>query len=275
MKKIIVLPLVFALFIETSAQDYNKIGAAGISFLLNSNSGQKNLNHDEKVALSILGAFLNEKSNRQHEMNVANASSSKIVYTTSGEQIQLVRDAQGNVYLLQNGIIHPVSNQVISMATVSEYADTKTEIDNYSSTDRNSLRRAFSYTDNHNKKFSFIKYSFLYREYKDINNNSYADFDDFLGLSRIVKNNDIKLHIAVGYWNSTKTGPLKLKLTIYKDGDEVYYDIHDCDYGDRVSMFHIRTFPLGTGIFEYEIIGIGECFGSSPSRVAGKFQIVD
>ena len=102
------------------AQDLNKIGAAGISFLLNSQSGQKNLNHDEKVALSILGSFLNNESNKKHDLNVANASSTKIIQTQTGNQVQLMRDAEGNVYLIQDGMVHKVSSSAINMAVGSK-----------------------------------------------------------------------------------------------------------------------------------------------------------
>ena len=100
MKKVIILLLlsinIFA--IEVFAQDLNKIGAAGIAFLIGNSKTSAGMSRDEKLAISLLGSFLNEKGNRQHELNVANAGKTEMVLQANdGTQIKLVRD-QGIFY---------------------------------------------------------------------------------------------------------------------------------------------------------------------------------
>jgi len=117
MKKIAFSFLLLIYIIPYSySQDLNKIGAAGISFLLNSQSGHNNLSHDEKVALTILGSFLKEESSRQHELEVAKSSSTKVIQSSDGNSVKLIKDTDGNVYLVHNDVAHRISSPVISMA---------------------------------------------------------------------------------------------------------------------------------------------------------------
>ncbi|MCK5170932.1 MAG: hypothetical protein KAQ75_13725, partial [Bacteroidales bacterium] len=132
MRKILLVFIILFVHSFSFSQDLNKIGAAGISFLLNSQSGQQNLNQDEKVALSILGSFLNEQSNRQHDLNVANATSTKVIQSTNGSSIQLMKDLEGNVYLVQDGIVHKISSSVVSLAANTvETIESKRYLPNY------------------------------------------------------------------------------------------------------------------------------------------------
>lgn len=235
--KLIILVL---LLIASSlfSQNINKIGAAGISFLLNSKSGQTNLNHDEKVALSILGSFLNEQSNRQHDLDVANASATKVIYTESGNQVQLVKDTNGNVYILQDGVIHLISQSVVNMATGSnEHRDSRKYLPDYNI---KQLRDIYDTSVPYTLEESYTtvnvtapnyktKTVYWQRQYSDVscikNSNSGKIY---LGCGRkyFTPNIPSNTHLSISYFAK----PVKLKTTFtcvwYQDinGDGVSFD---------------------------------------------------
>ena len=75
------------------------------------------MNASEAAALNVISDVLRTSANRKHDMNVANAGRSEIVINT-GENNQgtIYSDIQGNVYLLYNGIIYPISKDLVNQA---------------------------------------------------------------------------------------------------------------------------------------------------------------
>jgi hypothetical protein len=118
MKKIF---LVFYITLLTTSflfsQQLETIGAGVAEFLLSSPSTANKMNADQQIALSIIGKLLETAGQRKHEINVAKAQKTEInLSTNTGQQLQLVMDSNGNVFVLSNSIIYPISNNVVDEA---------------------------------------------------------------------------------------------------------------------------------------------------------------
>jgi hypothetical protein len=114
MKKIILIIFTLVLGINVSAQINNSdLGAAGIEYLLSNPITAGKLNTQETLAIGLIGKLLGIKGQRQHELNTANTQRTTI---NVGSGATLSTDAQGNVYLTQNGMTKKISQSIIDRA---------------------------------------------------------------------------------------------------------------------------------------------------------------
>jgi hypothetical protein len=118
MKKFIfVLIILTSSVVILSGQTIETVGAGVAEFLLSSPKTANKMNHDQQIALGIIGKLLETAGQRKHELNVAQAGKTEItVNTNAGQQLQLVMDQTGNVYAISNGIIYPISKSVVDQA---------------------------------------------------------------------------------------------------------------------------------------------------------------
>jgi len=118
MKKIvlIVTTILISIF-SVQGQTLETIGSGVADFLLSNPSTVNKMNPTQQAALSVIGNLLKTVANRKHDINVAKAGRTQMnFYTSSGQQIQLVMDKDENVFALRNGVIYPISKNVVNEA---------------------------------------------------------------------------------------------------------------------------------------------------------------
>ena len=121
MKKIIFLLGVLLLSeLNSFSQNLEDVGAGVIDFLLRNPKTANRMNTSEEVALDIIGDLLKTSSNRKHELKYAEAGSNKVVINSGGRNAEIVRDLNGKIYLLVDGIIYPISDELIQQAQNSQ-----------------------------------------------------------------------------------------------------------------------------------------------------------
>ena len=93
------------------------VGAGVIDFLLGNPKTASLMNPTEQLALGLIGNFLGIRGQRKHEIDYARAGRNQlIINTTDGKQAQLVRDTSGDVYIVMEGTIYPLSQEFINQA---------------------------------------------------------------------------------------------------------------------------------------------------------------
>src|SRR5690606_23507202 len=91
-------------FFSIQGQTLETIGSGVADFLLSNPKTADKMKPEHQVALSIIGDLLKTAGQRKHELNVAEAGRTQMNFNTNtGQQIQLVMDANGSVYALSNG----------------------------------------------------------------------------------------------------------------------------------------------------------------------------
>ncbi len=99
------------------SQDYKQIGAGVIDFLLANPKTANKMKPSESAALYIIGDFLKAQSQREHELEVAVAGKDEITFNVDdGRQVQFVKDGSGNIFLVIDGVIHPIAKELINQA---------------------------------------------------------------------------------------------------------------------------------------------------------------
>jgi len=121
MKKAVFL-LVVTLFSYcfTYSQNLKDAGAGVIDFLLRNPKTANRMNSSEAVALDIIGNLLTTSSEREHELKYAEARSNKIIINSNDNRhAEIVKDTNGRIYLLVDGTIYPISEELIKQAQSS------------------------------------------------------------------------------------------------------------------------------------------------------------
>jgi len=94
------------------------MGKGIIDFLRTNPKTASRMNASEAAALNVISDVLRTSAKRKHDMNVANAGRTEIVINAGGNNRgTLYSDIQGNVYLLYNGTIYPISKDLVNQAT--------------------------------------------------------------------------------------------------------------------------------------------------------------
>jgi len=93
------------------------VAAGVIDFLLGNPKTANLMNPTQQLALGIVGNLFATQGQRKHEIDYATAGKSQmIINTNDGRQAQFVRDPSGNVYIVMNNTIYPVSPELINQA---------------------------------------------------------------------------------------------------------------------------------------------------------------
>ncbi|MFX0139865.1 MAG: hypothetical protein ACFFDN_39860 [Candidatus Hodarchaeota archaeon] len=93
------------------------VATAVIEFLLRNPKTADKMNPTEQIALDIIGDLLKTQDQREHEIEYATAGRGQLtINTTDGRQAQFVRDESGNIYLVMDGVIHPIAQELVNQA---------------------------------------------------------------------------------------------------------------------------------------------------------------
>jgi hypothetical protein len=102
---------------HSHAQNIKDVGAGVIEMLMGSQKISSDMKPGERIALNVVRDVLVQASRREHEMGVASAGKTEInLRDNVGNQAQLVKDENGNVYLIQNGQLYPIDQQIVNQA---------------------------------------------------------------------------------------------------------------------------------------------------------------
>ncbi len=94
-----------------------QVGVAVIDFLLRNPKTADKMKTHEKIALDIVGDLLKTQDQREHELEYATAGKNQLtINTNDGRQAQFVKDESGNIYLVFEGVIHPIAQEFINQA---------------------------------------------------------------------------------------------------------------------------------------------------------------
>ncbi|MCF8224084.1 MAG: hypothetical protein K9J25_13185 [Bacteroidales bacterium] len=118
MKRLLLTSLLFVILVSNAfTQELETFGAGVIEFLLTNPKTAKQTDPTEAAALLTIQKLLGTTAQRKHELNAANAGRTEvIIYANNGAEAKLYKDGQGNLYLLHNNKIHPVSEGLVNQA---------------------------------------------------------------------------------------------------------------------------------------------------------------
>lgn len=225
MKKVILFLIIGITSLQLSyAQKIEDVGAGVIDFLLRNPKTANKLNSSESIALDIIGDLLKTKSERRHQIEYASASSNQITFNTNKEsQAQIIKDEMGHIFLLNNGIIYPVSQELVHQAYSSNINSNKNN--DY---DDHILKDNFVSKTIDNYKINDI---FFFKWYKDFNNDGKVASDEF---------NSIKSSF---YDNEN----FKIAINAYVPSPDENYEILNLDLLNEYTGSIIKGFvkPLG------------------------------
>ena len=101
--------------INLFSQTWENIGAGVLDFLRKNPSTNKNMSPGGEIAVEIISDLLKTESQRKHELKYASSSANQItVNTNQGERMQFVKNEAGKVFVLFNGIVYPISDELIN-----------------------------------------------------------------------------------------------------------------------------------------------------------------
>lgn len=112
-------PTTFNSFSQESEKIKPKqVTAAVIDFLLRNPKTANKMKPHERTALDIIGDLLKTQDQREHEIKYATAGRNQLtINTTDGRQAQFVKDESGNIYLVLDGMVHPIAQELINQAS--------------------------------------------------------------------------------------------------------------------------------------------------------------
>lgn len=117
MKKLILIVLTVAFAFILNAQNWETIGSGVANFLLSNPTTANRMNPTEQAGLTIIEGLLHVAGKRKHEINVANAGRTQLNYqTSSGQQLELVMDPDGGLYIRSGGLAIPLSRTIVAQA---------------------------------------------------------------------------------------------------------------------------------------------------------------
>jgi len=158
-KNLFVLLLFFNLigYQQLFSQNIKDVSAGVIDILINVPKINGVVKPGGEAALRVVRDLLIQSSLRDHQLGVASAGKTELeLQEANGVQAQLVRDADGKVYLVQNGQIFPINQNVVDQArllNVSNGISSKSEIPSF---DIRILSNAFYFTQD----TSYVVYKF-------------------------------------------------------------------------------------------------------------------
>jgi len=100
------------------SQKIEDVGAGVIDFLLRNPKTANKMNSTETVALDIIGDLLKTESERKHQLEYANAGRNQItINSNDGRQAQFVKNEQGKIFLLVDGVVYPIAQELVNEAS--------------------------------------------------------------------------------------------------------------------------------------------------------------
>ncbi|TFH64575.1 MAG: hypothetical protein E4G91_05340 [Candidatus Zixiibacteriota bacterium] len=197
----VVLTLLFVFFGAISSsysQKIEDVGAGVIDFLLRNPKTADKMKSDEKIALDIIGDLLKTEGQRKHELEYATSGRNQILIQSSdGRQAQFVKNENGKVFLLLDGVIYPISQELVEEASGR---------DKPAATSVNSTTPDFAATESWFEQppydlhdaFNSVCPLFTFKWADDFDDDGNLDFDEFRQLKKTFFDNE-NFRIAIPY----------------------------------------------------------------------------
>ena len=218
------LLIVFLSFSTIFPQNARDISAGVIDFLLRNPKTANRMNSTESIALDIIGDLLKQKSERNYNLDYAKASSNQLtINTNDGRQAQFVKNSTGDVYLLLDGIIHPIATELVNIAMGTNSSYSNANDTGFYEIDRDEMKKMF------NKSVSdlyYIKAIYPFKWYRDLNGNNAMDFDEIKQLQGTFFHNE-NFRIGIHY-TLPKMSEVRISVKILNNysGSEMYSEIY-------------------------------------------------
>lgn len=218
--KILILGILFA-FATGNILPQNNLSKTGaietasaeaINFLLTCPKTANEMNSTQEAALTTLRTVLQIFGQRKHEVNVANVGKDQIIINSNdGRQVTVVMDTQGNMYLLQNGVIYPIAQSLVNQAK----NETPISANSYATLqpyDLNTLQNEFLGLC----KMTTLKKIITFNWYKDFNGDGLMDFSEYENIKRTFRvREQISVSFSWAVWDYE--GDLSLTVQIFND----------------------------------------------------------
>ena len=222
MRKLILLLAVLSLSIaKIEAQvQIGDIAGSALNFLTTNPKTANNMKPEERIALNLVANLFRKSAERKHDLEVASQSRDQITYKygNEGKTVSIVKDLQGNAYLLIGDIVYPISNDLLIQAAQQVQAQYQPPLP--------PQPPARSYLPEYNRRKLKREYKtsprtiFLFFEYNDDNGNKRRDFKEFHGVSRNFNKGEVKISIT---YNTTKKSVVNFKLEIFNfNGERIH-----------------------------------------------------
>jgi hypothetical protein len=184
--------LLFSLIsINLLSQSLENIGAGFLDFMTRNPKTANKMKPEQAIALDIISDLLKTEGQRKHELKYASAGRNQItVNTSNGGQVQFVRDDQGNIYFLSNGIVYRVSDDLKNQAIG---INPKPNVDNSpkdpknNTIDYNKIKGEY-YTSPRRK--SYVRCIIPYKWSKDLNQDNVLSLDERKHIKGIFYDNE-------------------------------------------------------------------------------------
>ena len=240
MKAIIISVCIIILSPSTSyPQKIEDVGAGIINFLLRNPKTADKMQADQRIALDIIGDLLKTEGQRQHELEYAAAGRNQItINTNDGRQAQFVRNETGRVFLLYDGVIYPISTQLVNQSL-------GIESNSYSpppSTDLEKTRDKYlSNYQNHDQ----IGVIFAYKWWRDFNEDGVSNFDEFRQIKKEFYDNE-NFQIAIAY-NASKETEMTIEIIDDYSGKSKFLNNWKVQSGSKLYRYDIPSglLPMG------------------------------
>lgn len=209
MKKVMLAILIAGIVQTSFSQGLETVGAGVIDFLLSNPSTANRMSGSDVAALNVIGNLLSTAGKRKHDINVANASASNqqiILNDNTGRQARIVLDQNGNVYVLYNDIIYPISKNIVKQAEEEFVPKHKVENEYLPPYNLDEIESRFYFKDLKQKAYTGSEEE-IWRYYK-------VENPDGEYMSNIAKKLDIPINkFEILYWYGVET---KNKLNLMK-----------------------------------------------------------
>ena len=230
------------------SQEIEDVSAAVINFLLRNPKTANKMKTGEKIALDIIGDLLKTEGERKHQLRYAGAGRNQItIQTNDGRQAQFVRNEQGNVFLLYDGIIYPVAQELVNQAKGIE----QIKIATLSPYNERKLKKIFSRNIYKNGLYLI----FTCKWYRDLNGDGFLSVEEYYHKKRTFYiDEDFEIII---YYCSWRPDRISLNIKIIKESTGKLIKSFKNDYvltkkyNRKLAYRSIPKGTLPTGIYIY------------------------
>ncbi len=232
-----ILIFVFSLFFSMGMQAQIEAGdvfSGALRFLTTNPKTANRMKPGEKVALNLVGELLKTQANRNHDLRVASQGKDQININYGNGTASIVRDVKGNIYLLLEGTVYPISKEFIEQASQNQTLSrvpSKIYLPGY---DEKQME----------EEFTKVKLGiFLFSYYHDDNMDGHRNFEEFHGKTRNFEAGKA-VNIFVGHFHIKKKNTAISKLEVIDSHGKIVHTNSQKNSG----LFGYVTFWFGVQI---------------------------
>lgn len=185
-----------------------------IRFLLQNPKTADKMKTEQMIALDILGDLLKTEGQRKHELEYASSGRDQIlIKSNDGRQAQFVVSESGKVFLLVDGVVYPIANELVEEA-VGRRSDSSAEKD-LLAIDASSIREWFDVPKTGREPtFSSICPLFAFKWSEDFDGDGDLGFQEFRQVKQTFYSNE-NFFIAIPYRTASHINFVDVVWTIY------------------------------------------------------------